>query len=199
MGDNNNTTRLGCQTMTNKEILDIYVNNGLMKVCVDCAFAKAPPRDKEFRDDFFQDLYITLLSYPNDHLNRIHSEGAMNSFLSAVIRRNLWSKTSPYYQKYKKFADRASSEITEYLEDTTPDDVDITAYDDYEPNVDYDDDHTLHIKNAVGKLPYLDKKVFLQYCDLGGSYASLSRLYHCSKPTASKYIKKIRRKIYNNL
>lgn len=69
---------------------------------------------------------------------------------------------------------------------------------DYEPNRDIDDDEMLHIKEAVDKLPYLDKKVFLQYTELG-TYTALAKLYGVSAPTAKMYINRIREKIYDNL
>lgn len=75
---------------------------------------------------------------------------------------------------------------------------DLVYYPDYEPNKDRDDDDMLHIKEAVEALSYIEKKVFLQYTELG-SYAALARLYGVSKPTAKKYITTIRDKIYNNL
>lgn len=71
-------------------------------------------------------------------------------------------------------------------------------YPDYEPNPDVDDDHILHIKEAVNKLDFVSKKVFLSYCELG-TYAALAREYGVSTTTAKKYIETIREKIYNNL
>ena len=76
---------------------------------------------------------------------------------------------------------------------------DLIYYPDYAPDADKDDDEMLHIKEAVDKLPYLDKKVFLQFTELGGTYAAFARFYGCSKPTAKKYIEKIKQKIFDNL
>lgn len=75
---------------------------------------------------------------------------------------------------------------------------DLVYFPDYEPDKEKDDDHMLHIKEAVDALPYLEKKIFLTYTELG-SYAALAREYGVSKPTAKKYIEQIREKIYNNL
>ena len=69
---------------------------------------------------------------------------------------------------------------------------------DYIPNKDIDDDDMLHIKEAVDKLPYLDKKVFLQYTEIQ-TYTGLAKLYGVSAPTAKRYIERIRQKIYDNL
>lgn len=74
----------------------------------------------------------------------------------------------------------------------------IVYYPDYTPNPDIDDDFILHLKEAVDKLDSLSKLIFLTYCELG-SYAALARYYKVSKPTAKKYIDRIKEKIYNNL
>lgn len=69
---------------------------------------------------------------------------------------------------------------------------------DYAPNPDKDTDDIYALKVAVDKLDSVSKLVFLTYCELG-SYAALSRYYKVSKPTARKYIQRIRDKLYDNL
>lgn len=69
---------------------------------------------------------------------------------------------------------------------------------DYEPNRDIDDDEMLHIKEAVDKLPYLDKKIFLQYTELG-TYTAMAKMYGVTPPTMKDVINRIRNKIYDNL
>lgn len=75
---------------------------------------------------------------------------------------------------------------------------DLVYYPEYEPDNLIDDDHMLHIKEAVDTLPFIQKKIFLTYVELG-SYAALAREFGVSTPTAKKYIETIREKIYNNL
>ena len=77
-------------------------------------------------------------------------------------------------------------------------DDEIVYFEDYKPNPDLDDDHMLHIKEAVDKLDSLSKLIFLTYCELG-SYAALARHYKVSKPTAKKYVNNIKQRIYDNL
>ena len=105
--------------MTNKEIVDIYLENGLITRCVDCQFSQI--KDKQFKEDFRQDLVIILLEYDNERLNEIHNSNRMNSFITAILLRNLWSVTSPYYKKYRKFMDKASEEITDEIINTIGD------------------------------------------------------------------------------
>lgn len=108
--------------MTNKEIVDIYLNNGLIRTCVECQFSAM--KDKTFLEDFYQDLVLILLEYSNDKLNDAHSNNKMNALVSAICLRQLFSRTSPFYKAYRKFLDRANTEITEELADKTPDTVD---------------------------------------------------------------------------
>lgn len=103
--------------MTNKEILDIYLENGLIRTCVECQFAHI--KDKSLREDFFQDLCLLLLEHPK--LEDAHNNNKMNAFISAICTRQLFSRTSPFYKAYRKFLDRANTEITDELADTTPD------------------------------------------------------------------------------
>lgn len=75
---------------------------------------------------------------------------------------------------------------------------DIVYQPDYAPNPDKDSDDIYHIKEAVEKLDSVSKLVFLTYCELG-SYAATARFFGVSKPTAKRYIDRIKNHIYNNL
>lgn len=105
--------------MTNRDIVDIYLKSGLIKQCVDCQFSNV--KDKQFKDDFFNDLIIILYEYDNAKMNDAHSNHHFNALISRIIINNIYSKTSPYYKSYRKFMDRAGEEITEVMKDTLPD------------------------------------------------------------------------------
>ena len=105
--------------MTNKEIIDIYLQNGLIQRCAECQFANL--KDKQFKDDFMNDLVIILYEYDNDKMNDAHNNNHFNALVTAICIRNLWSHTSPYYKTYKKFMDR-SDDITTEIEETIADD-----------------------------------------------------------------------------
>lgn len=66
----------------------------------------------ELLEDFQQDLCLILLTYDNEKMNDAHSRNHMNALISRIITNNLFSKNSPYYAKYKRFADR-TKEITQ--------------------------------------------------------------------------------------
>ena len=104
--------------MTNKEIIDTYIDNGLIEKCVTYQFAKC--KDKavaQFKDDFTNDLIIALYEYDPVKVLDAHTNSHMNALISAFIIKNLWSSTSPFYTKYRKFMDR-SDDITKEIEET---------------------------------------------------------------------------------
>lgn len=101
--------------MTNREILDIYLNNGLIDTCLDCQFSNI--KDKQFKEDFRNDLILIILNYDNEKLNDAHLNNHFNAFLTRIIINNIFSKTSPYYKDYRKFSDK-TDEITTEIEET---------------------------------------------------------------------------------
>lgn len=90
--------------MTNKEIVDN--NLQLIQQCIDCQFAKLG--DRRFKDDFQNDLIVTLLTYDEGKLNDAMSNNHLNALITSIIINNIWSKTSPYYAKYRRFEDRTT-------------------------------------------------------------------------------------------
>lgn len=56
----------------------------------------------DYYDDFVQDMYLTLLEYPNDKLNEIYEKKQLKFFLARICINNWNSKTSPFYCKYKR-------------------------------------------------------------------------------------------------
>lgn len=88
--------------LTNNEILKIYLNNRLIKTCVECQFSKCKHL-KKYEDDFFNDLILIILEYNNEKLNKIHKENHFNAFLTRIIQNNIMSTTSPFYKKYCQY------------------------------------------------------------------------------------------------
>lgn len=107
--------------MTNKEIVDIYINNGLLRECINYQFAKV--KDKsilQYKEDFFQDLVVILYTYDNEKVNDAHINNHFNALITRIIQNNIWSTTSPFYKYYRRF-DHRTDEITEQLKDTYAD------------------------------------------------------------------------------
>lgn len=64
------------------------------------------------KEDFQQDLILTLLEYDNEKMNHAHSNNHMNALITKIIQNNIFSKTSPYYKKYEKWTN-IEEEITD--------------------------------------------------------------------------------------
>ena len=104
--------------MSSKEIVDIYINNGLIKSCVDYQFRKVKDKSvKQFKEDLFQDLIIILYTYDIEKLEDAHLNNHFNALVTSILIRNIWSETSPFYTQYRKFMDKGDS-ITTQLEET---------------------------------------------------------------------------------
>lgn len=95
--------------LSNSEIVQIYLDNRLIKTCVECQFSKL--KDRQYEDDFFQDLVLILLEYDNDKLNNAHNNNHINALITRIIMNNIYSVTSKYYKNYIKFNSN-SDEIT---------------------------------------------------------------------------------------
>ncbi len=104
--------------MTAKEIVDTYINNGLIRQCVHYQFLKVKDKGiKQYEEDFFQDLIVTLYTYDIEKLTDAHLNNHFNALVTRIIINNIWSKTSPFYRDYRRF-DSRTDEITKELEDT---------------------------------------------------------------------------------
>ena len=104
--------------MTNKEIIDPYIQSGLLADCVSYQFSKVKDKAvKQFSEDFLQDLVVYLYSYDFDKVLDAHLNNHMNALITSIIIKQLWSNTSPFYTKYRKFMDR-SDDITTEIEET---------------------------------------------------------------------------------
>lgn len=68
----------------------------------------------------------------------------------------------------------------------------------YEPNEFEDDDKMLHIKEVVDSLNYIQKKIWLTYCEIG-TYAGTARAFGVCVPTVKKYLKHIKTILYERL
>lgn len=91
-------------TLSNSEIVDIYLKNRMIKQCVECQMSKI--KDRQFEDDLFQDTVLWLLTYDNKKLNDAHKKKHMNALITKYLINNIFSKTSPYYKNYYKQQNR---------------------------------------------------------------------------------------------
>lgn len=87
---------------TNEEI--VMGHYDLIHVCLDCQFAKQ--QDKRYKEDFANDLFLALLTYDNEKINDADRNHHFNALVTAIIRKNLYSKTSRYYKDYRRFENK---------------------------------------------------------------------------------------------
>lgn len=89
---------------TNREILDIYLNDGTLRTCVECQFAKL--KNTEYMEDFFNDMIVLILEYDNEKLNDVHRNKHFNAWVTRIIINNLFSSTSVYYRTYIRYGQK---------------------------------------------------------------------------------------------
>lgn len=103
--------------LSNNEI--VAQNQELINTCI--YYQTRKYGEFKFIEDLTQDLNLILLDYDNERLNKIVNDNRLNAFITGILSRQLFSGTSPYYKRYKKFLN-LSNEITQYITDTTESD-----------------------------------------------------------------------------
>lgn len=59
----------------------------------------------KYMDDLVQEIYLILLEYDQEKLQSIYDKGQFNFFLTRIIKNQYFSKTSPFFKKYRKYYD----------------------------------------------------------------------------------------------
>lgn len=97
--------------MTNDEIITkLYTSGELKKTINNILFNSSQKQDIQFAEDLEQDIYIKLLEMPQERLSKIYEENQLSYFLVGMVKRNLFSTTSPYYYTYKKYYEKLNDE-----------------------------------------------------------------------------------------
>lgn len=93
-----------------KEITDYLLSHNLIEECVKYQTLKY----KEFDniEDLVQDTWLWILSYDENKLEDAYDNKHLNALITRYLSNNLFSKSSPYWSKYKKFRER-TDEITQ--------------------------------------------------------------------------------------
>lgn len=102
--------------MSNNEIL--LKNLNLINTCI--RFQTTKYHLQSYIDDIKAEIYLIILEYDNEKLNTIHRENHMNAFVTGILFRQLYSQTSPFYRKYRKFGKIAAYQLNYLLESETP-------------------------------------------------------------------------------
>ena len=108
--------------MTKNEIIEVMGKSRMVEtILADMAYSQ-PEYDLQ---DLSQMIYVALLDQPEERIQDLWNNNEMQYFIIGIIKRQLFSQTSPYYLTIRKFRD-----ITDDVEDYY--DIDGTLRKDYD-------------------------------------------------------------------
>jgi hypothetical protein len=91
--------------MTAREIINqIAAGREYKDLCKNIA------KGHELYEDLFQELIIILCEYDSVKLEELYAKGQIKWFIVKIIKNQFQSTTSPFYKKYRAFADRSSDQ-----------------------------------------------------------------------------------------
>ena len=184
--------------MTNNEI--VSSNYELIKTC---CFHQAAKYDtpSEFLDDIVQEVSLILLEYDNVKLNKIVEDGHLNSFITGILVKQLYSTNSAIYRTYRRFRENSNP----VSENDTPAEpkanvkkekpAERVPYypEDYDPCED-DSDELAELKAAIMELSPGERNIFLTYCE-NPNLSSFARELKVSPQLLKNYLTPIKNKL----
>ena len=184
--------------MTNNEI--VANNYDLIRLCCShqCRKYDTPP---EFLDDIVQEVCLILLEYDNEKLNKTVKENHLNSFVTGILVRQLYSTNSAIYRTYRRLRE-LSNDVTDDVEPADPKSKakkeppaeNLPYYvEDYMPN-DEDDDETLMLKSRIADLRPGERNIFLSFCE-NPNVSSMARTLKCPQALLTNYLNGVRNKL----
>lgn len=103
-------------TLTKNEIISEIAND---KIVENIYKNMRSSVDKFIEDDFIQFIYLTLLEMNEEFLIRLYEDNELNKYINTIIRFNIFSKTSPFYYKVKRYFIDSTDDIIAYTPDTS--------------------------------------------------------------------------------
>lgn len=76
----------------------------------------SPSLPKEDADDLSQIVYTSLLDKDKEFVRGLEERGELDFYVIRIIQRQLYSVTSPFYRKIRKFRDNTSPIDTAYID-----------------------------------------------------------------------------------
>lgn len=92
------------------EIINFILKTRLVETCVQYRLNKCT--NKDWVLDMVQEVYLWLCEYDIEKLNNAYINNHLSALITRFIINQFFSKTSPFYKKFKKF-DLNSDEITQ--------------------------------------------------------------------------------------
>lgn len=99
-------------TPTPQQIIEQLAKDKTIETIVDNISKGSFP----YTEDLVQDLYIELLSKPEDKIIQMYEKKQLNYFITTMVRNNLYSKNSRYYYNYMRW-EQNRSEFTNNKEE----------------------------------------------------------------------------------
>lgn len=75
--------------------------------------------DKFIEKDFIQFVYLTLLEMDEEFLIKLYEDNELNKYINTIIKFNIFSKTSPFYYKVKRYFIDSADDIIAYTPDSS--------------------------------------------------------------------------------
>ena len=97
--------------MTKYEVVDIIAREHLVDRIVNKLLSSSK-NPFDCPEDLIQDVYLLLLEKGDKLIVDLYERGELAYYLLRVVRNQLLSKNSPYYQKYIRFKSQ-SDDITQ--------------------------------------------------------------------------------------
>lgn len=88
----------------------------------------SPSLPKEDADDLSQIVYTSLLDKDKDFVRGLEERGELDFYVIRIIQRQLYSVTSPFYRKIRKFRDNTSPIDTAYIDSLDKNNLSIDEY-----------------------------------------------------------------------
>ena len=105
--------------MTKYEVIDIIAKEHLVERIVNKLLSSSK-NPFDCPEDLIQDVYLLLLEKGDKLIVNLYEKGELAYYLLRVVRNQLLSVNSPYYQKYIRFKSQ-SDDISEAAHITTED------------------------------------------------------------------------------
>lgn len=75
---------------------------------------KLDPWKNQFKNDFLNDLVVTLYNYTPEKLNDAYRNNHMNALFTRIILNQIYSKTSAFFNTYLKYPGRVLWGLDDY-------------------------------------------------------------------------------------
>ena len=86
--------------MTKEEIITEIANQHVIEDIIGNVDKSVIP--KQSLKDLAQDIYLDLLTKPEDKIIQLYKKKQLKYFISRMVVNNLHSNTSPYYRTYRR-------------------------------------------------------------------------------------------------